>query len=98
MNYLEDLKFLEPPLLTNNSKDYRLAYFVHASERWHWTGDIDLWQVWFMCKHCFRLGREIRVRHNATGEFYSSRVSAEWSYLLHLFSNSVTDRNGEVTE
>ncbi|MBA7682113.1 hypothetical protein ES703_90459 [subsurface metagenome] len=96
MNYLEDLKFLEPSLLTNNSKDYRLAYFVQASERWQWTGDIDLWQVWFMCKHCFRLGREIRVKNNATGEIYSS--GAEWSSLLNLFSNSVTDRNGKDTE
>jgi len=36
------------------------------------------------------------VKNNATGEIYSS--GAEWSSLLNLFSNSVTDRNGKDTE
>ena len=98
MNYLEDLKFLEPSLLTNNSKDYRVAYYVRKLGSWCWTDNIDLWQVWYLSKHCFDQGQEVQVRHNATGLVYSSRVPSEWSFLLHLFSNSVTDRNGKDTE
>jgi len=96
MNYLETLISLEPSPITNNPKNYGIAYFVRELEEWHCIKNLDLWQVWYACKVCAELGREIRVRHNATLQIVSLHARAEEKVLLlNLFSNRISGRCGK---
>ena len=87
MNQLENL---QPSILTNLPKDYRVTYRL-PNGQWSSSGKkFDLWQVWYIVHFCFRFGRTVRVL-----EISSGKILSEYSSLLNLFSYRLSGRKAQ---
>lgn len=79
--------------MMNHTYDITYQYSLGS---WHTHYRVEASEVDELLRMLFELGRNCRVRHNATGEVVEVAVAGkEPLTLLHLFFKSISDRNGK---
>lgn len=77
---------------------YDIIYQYEAGE-WSIHHDLDEGTANALLHMCDKIGRNCRVRQNATGQVVKALAHGrEPLTLLHLFSKSISGRNGLDTE
>lgn len=77
---------------------YSITY-QYKPEEWHSHYRVSAETADMLIRTLADLGRNYRVRQNATGKVLEVKVEEgkEHPTLLHLFSNRISDRNGKAT-
>ncbi|KKL89744.1 hypothetical protein LCGC14_1911610 [marine sediment metagenome] len=79
--------------------DITYQYSPRRGRRWHVQRDLDRGTAEVLLRMLFELGRNCRVRHNATGRVVEVVLTADQPLtLLHLFFKRISDRNGIVAD